>query len=430
VKLWGVMTKALGVWWDGARVGVLRLDEHGDLEFVYDGAWLEDPARPAVSIALPKGPAPFNRRQTRTFFAGLLPEDKQRDKLAQVLGVSKQNDFGFLEALGGDVAGALSLWPESETPPVPPPLAATQPLSDDALLGILARLPGRPMLAGEGELRVSLAGAQQKLPVVLVDNRIALPAPGQASTHILKPSIDWLAGSTANEALSMRLAAALSLPVASVEPRRVGDRPFLLVERYDRHVAADGVVRRRHQEDFCQALGISPEHKYASEGGPTFPQCFELLRRASAQPAADILRLVDAAIFNVIVGNADAHGKNLSLLYGPAGVRLAPLYDLMCTAAYPEVHTKMAMKVAKRATLEEFTPTTWEEFAGEVGVGRPFVRRRAATLAQASLARLADVVGQLEATGFGGADLSLISDVVGARARRLLELDTANQRDA
>ncbi|MGZ8364226.1 MAG: HipA domain-containing protein, partial [Caulobacteraceae bacterium] len=275
----------MAVWWDGVCVGVLRIDESGDLEFIYDPGWLEDAHRPAISVSLPKRPEPINRRATRPFFAGLLPEEGQRDAVAHALGVSKANDFRLLERLGGDVAGALTLWPEGEVPPASQGLFATAPLEDAELLEVLARLPLRPMLAGEDGMRLSLAGAQQKLPVVMVNGRVALPAPGQPSTHILKPAIERLPGTTENEALAMRLAAGLGLSVAPVEPRRTGDRTYLLVERYDRDVGADGAIRRLHQEDFCQALGIAPEHKYAAEGGPIFRHCFDLVRQACAVPA-------------------------------------------------------------------------------------------------------------------------------------------------
>jgi HipA N-terminal domain len=416
------MIKSLTVWWDSARVGLLRIDDNGDLEFVYDPDWVGDPARPAVSISLPKRLESFNRRETRPFFAGLLPEEAQRDAVAHALGVSRANDFRLLERLGGDVAGALTLWPEGEAPPQPRGVAATEPLTDDRLLQVLARLPARPMLAGEEGLRLSLAGAQQKLPVVLVNGRVALPAPGQPSTHILKPAIERLPGTTENEAMAMRLAAALGLRVAPVEPRRTGDRTYLLVERYDRDVGADGSIHRLHQEDFCQALGVAPERKYASEGGPIFRDCFNLVRRACATPAPAVLRLVDAAIYNVLVGNADAHGKNYSLLYGAGGIDFAPLYDLLCTAAYPDVHVKLAMKVGKRSTLEEFTPDTWDDFAKEIGVGVPFVRRRAVALADLAIQRIEVVAHDLAAVGFGGEHLDRAANLIAERARTVMAL--------
>ena len=123
------MNRALGVWWDRRLAGVLRLDEHGDLSFAYDDAWIADTKRPAISFSLPKRGGPFNRRQARAFFAGLLPEADQRDAVARALGISKANDFRLLEALGGDVAGALTLWPQGDSPPSLEGLAAAKPLS-------------------------------------------------------------------------------------------------------------------------------------------------------------------------------------------------------------------------------------------------------------------------------------------------------------
>jgi serine/threonine-protein kinase HipA len=412
--------RSLSAWWDGALVGALRINEHGDLGFAYDRAWLDDPAKPPISQSLPKREEPFNRRETRPFFAGLLPEEAQREAVAKNLGISERNDFRLLEALGGDVAGALTLWPEGEAPPAQPGLSVADPLTDAELVEILDTLPKRPMLAGRDGLRLSLAGAQQKLPVVLVNGRIALPQPGQPTTHILKPPIARFAATTENEAFAMRLAAAAGLQVAPVEPRNVTGRPFLLVERYDREIAADGRVRRLHQEDFCQALGIPPEQKYASEGGPGFKACFDLIRQACTPPAPATLRLLDAAIFNVIIGNADAHGKNFSLLYAGGAVSLTPLYDLMCTVAYPELSAKFAMRVAKRATLEEFRPNTWEKFAEDVDVGAPFTRRRVRALAEAIIKQAPLVAAALGEPGLDKAALGQYADIVAVRASSFL----------
>lgn len=413
------MNKALGVWWDRRLVGVLRVDEHGDLGFAYDDSWIADAARPAISFSLPKRGGPFNRRQARPFFAGLLPEEAQRDAVARALGISKANDFRLLEALGGDVAGALTLWPQGIVPRFLEGLAAAKPLSDEALVEVLDALPTRPFLAGREGMRLSLAGAQKKLPVVLVNGRVALPTPGQPTTHILKPPIDRFPATTENEAFAMRLAAAIGLPVAPVEPREVAGHRFLLVERYDREAGADSKVRRLHQEDICQALGLPPEHKYAGEGGPTFAASFDLVRKACSRPAWAVLQLLDAAIFNLIIGNADAHGKNFSLLHTPAGVALAPLYDLMCTVAYPEISTKMAMKIAKRATLDEFKADTWSAFAADIGMAAPFVRRRVGELAGEAAAKAKAVADQIAAEGFDGEALASYAAIVGWRAETL-----------
>lgn len=204
--------RRLSVWWDGVVVGTLQMNQHGQMRFTYAADWLADASRPAISFSLPKQEQPFTQRQSRPFFAGLLPEEAQRDVIAGALGISKGNDFAFLEALGGDVAGALSLWPEGEVPPAPEPTGTPRPLSDEELVDVLDTLPKRPLLAGREGLRLSLAGAQTKLPVVLVNDRVALPAPGQPTTHILKPAIERFPHTTENEALAMTLAAAVGLP--------------------------------------------------------------------------------------------------------------------------------------------------------------------------------------------------------------------------
>jgi serine/threonine-protein kinase HipA len=413
------MKTALSVWWDDAIAGALCIDEHGEMGFAYDDAWLSDPARPALSRSLPKRAEPFDRREARPFFAGLLPEETQKEGVARVLGLSKGNDFALLNALGGDVAGALTLWPEGDAPPRYDGATAREPLGDNALADLLDELPKRPLLAGEEGLRVSLAGAQVKMPVVLVDGRVALPAPGQPSTHILKPSIERLPHSTDNEAFAMRLATAAGLAVAPVEPRRVAGRTFLLVTRYDRMATPNGAYVRTHQEDFCQALGIAPEKKYAKEGGPTFKLGFQLLREACARPAPEVLKLLDAALFNLIAGNADAHGKNYSLLYLATGAELTPLYDLMCTTAYPQVSGNLAMKIGEAGTLEAVRKSTWAKFAIEAGMGRAFLKRRAIELANIVARHAPAVADSIAAMGFAKPELKRLAGIVADRAERV-----------
>lgn len=283
---------------------------------------------------------------------------------------------------------------------------------------MLDALPLRPLLAGEAGLRLSLAGAQSKVPVVLVNGAIALPAPGQPTTHILKPPIARFAATTENEAFAMRLAAAVGLEVAAVEPRLVRDRPFLLVQRYDRIRDDGGRVHRIHQEDFCQALGVPPELKYASEGGPTLRDCFALVRSQSIRPAVDVMKLLDAAIFNVITGNADAHGKNFSLLYEREGPRLAPLYDLLATVAYPELSAKFAMRIGRRATLEALDAKGWTAFAADAGLGSPMIRRRGLELCEKVRSGARDIADGLMISGLDQTALSRFAAMVVDRAER------------
>jgi serine/threonine-protein kinase HipA len=222
----------------------------------------------------------------------------------------------------------------------------------------------------------------------------------------------------------MSLAAAVGLPVAPVQARTVAGRPYLLVTRYDRRFDESGQVRRLHQEDFCQALGIPPERKYAAEGGPTFKTGFDLLRRATTVPAVAVLALLDAAIFNLIVGNADAHGKNFSLLYRAGGVTLAPFYDLLSTVAYPDLSPKLAMKIAKRTPLEQVGPATWSAFAEDTGLAAPFVRRRVKELAAAVVAQVPSIPGGPGLAGLDEAALTEHSALIVSRAERVARTST------
>jgi serine/threonine-protein kinase HipA len=198
----------------------------------------------------------------------------------------------------------------------------------------------------------------------------------------------------------MKLAAACGLPAAAVDTRTVDGLAYLLVERYDRkhRQTSDGapVIERIHQEDFCQALGIVSETKYQKEGGPSLKQCFGLLREISSSPVVDLARLLDAVIYNYLVGNNDAHGKNFSILYLGIGtdnlqIRLAPLYDVVSTIYYPALSQDMAMKIGGEYSSKKVTPGDFERLAEEAGLAKPIVRRRVPELAEIVVAALSRV---------------------------------------
>ncbi len=413
------MNDRLHVFWNEALVGWLTRNEDGIMQFQYSPDWLANDSAPAISCSLPKQEAAFSRRETRPFFAGLLPDEGQRAAAARATGVSESNDYALLDALGGDVAGALTLLPDGVTPSG---AAGHEPqhLDDDEFATILADLPRRPFLVGDDGIRMSLAGAQPKLPVVLISERPALPAAGQPSTHIVKPAIERFAGSVDNEAFSMRLATAIGLTAARVWPRQVGGFAYLLVERFDRS-EVDGVIIRLHQEDFCQALSFPPEHKYAAERGPSFADCFGLIRDNCTQPARDVIALLDAAIFNCVIGNADAHGKNFGLLYRATEVRFAPLYDLMVTALYPEVAARFAMPIGRANQLENLGKNAWERFAADMGLGAPFVLRRVSALIQRIESACVPVSEALIAEGSNPAILEALVSIVRERGHTILQ---------
>ena len=393
------------VWSDQRIAGELTIDRGGAMHFTYANDWLANPAAGSLSHALPKQEDPFGDALCKAVFGGLLPEEGQRTAIARALGVSPDNPFRLLAALGGDVAGALAFLPAGEMPPDAPIGAPAHPLDDAELAALIGRLPRVPMLAGEGGARLSLAGAQGKLPVVLSEGAIAVPRVGEPSTHLIKPEPDRFPGLAANEAFCLALARTVGLDAAMAEWREVAGKPYLLVTRYDR-VLRDGQTRRLHQEDFAQAQGVPSNRKYASEGGPTFRDCFVMVRQATTRPAREVLKLADAAIFNLIIGNADAHAKNYSLLRRDKGEAvLAPLYDLVATHIWPELSAKLAMRFGRAPTLEEVDAESFARFAEDAGLGFPFLRRRAVALAdqiQTAIASGMDVPGLEDTDHLGG----------------------------
>ena len=372
----------LVIWWDERQAGELSIDKGGAMHFVYAPDWLADETAPALSHAMPKQQKPFRDDACKAVFGGLLPEESQRTAIARALGVSPDNPFRLLEALGGDVAGALAFLPKDEEPLQDHSETAPEALQENELAALLDRLPAVPMLAGEGGARLSLAGAQSKLPVVLTaDGGIAIPRPGEPSTHLIKPEPNRFAGLAANETFCLALARAVGIDAANAEWREVAGKPLLLVERYDRMIL-HGKTHRLHQEDFAQALGVPSNRKYAAEGGPTFRDSFALLRSAATRPAREVLKLADAAIFNLVIGNADAHAKNYSLLRRENGeVVLAPLYDLVATHMWKELSPKLAMRFGRAATLEEFDREATARFAEESGLGGPYIKKRVSEIA-------------------------------------------------
>ncbi len=375
------MAHELAVWLFGARVGTLALVE-GRLNFCYTDSWLSQPDAPALSASLPRQAEPFDDHQTRPFFAGLLPEGRMRHLIAQQFHVSDQNDLALLGHIGGECAGAVTLLDPGQALPAASHGDAVQWLSDKEVAALLDELPNRPMLAGFDGLRLSLAGAQDKLPVVFDGVRIGLPRNGTPSSHILKSAIHAIEDSVINESFCLALAKSMQLKPAKSKVRVVLGRPFLLVERYDRVTDEQGHRQRLHQEDFCQALSVTPEMKYQNEGGPDLAQCFDLVRRITRPSAPQTLRLFDYVIFNTLIGNHDAHAKNFSLLYSGKIPVLAPLYDTLSTAVYPALAPKMAMKIGSKYQFSDVHARHWEQFAEDVGLAKRQAKRRILELAK------------------------------------------------
>ncbi len=391
--------KLLDVYLHEYVVGHLIQDDHGQMLFEYAESWVTNPDAVALSCSLPLRKEKFKQHECRGFFGGILPEEGKRQIVAGNLGISAKNDFAMLERIGGECAGAVTFIPSG----MPLPSQAQnlyRPISQAQLAEILRDLPHKPMLAGEDGVRLSLAGAQDKIALYAEGDQLFLPLGNAPSSHIFKPDHPRFKGLVYNEAFCMKLAKQIGLAVASVEIRKAENVEYLMVERFDR-IPMEGTAHRMriHQEDFCQALGIAAEMKYQNEGGPSLKSCFDLVRQVSGSPVNDLRELLNAVIFNFIIGNHDAHAKNFSfihhhLTYNPekrllgerAEIRLAPLYDLVCTAYYPDLSKKLAMKIGREYKSADVSAKDFDRLADEIGFAKSLIKTRIKELASKVLA--------------------------------------------
>lgn len=414
---------ALDVYFHSEHVGQLDRLEGARLSFAYETSWAEGATTP-LSLGLPIRGGEFDDAECRPFFAGLLPEGGFLRAIARAFHVSADNPFSVLTEIGGECAGAVSLAPPGAKPSFESALPPTW-LTDAELGELLAELPSRPLLFGldteDESLRLSLAGAQDKLPLLARDGQLGITRGQPPSTHIVKTGIPDVDGMVANEAFCMTLASEVGLTAAEATPIRAGKQEGLLVTRYDR-VRADGAVRRIHQEDFCQALGFMPQQKYEADGGPGIEACATLLRENSAAPAVDLLAFLDALVFNLAIGNADAHAKNYSLmLEGDEAPRLAPLYDLLSTRVYGRrFGRKMAMKYGGEYRFDRIRGRHLDRLAADLGISAAIARRRIGGLVERMGEACAPARSHLPVEWQGEAVIDRIEAVIAEAAEGLL----------
>lgn len=322
------MERTLLAWIDRQQIGTLS-DRDGIWSFRYAPAWLEAPGNFALCPGLPlqaeEQQDGSTRRPVQWYFDNLLPEEGQRVLLANAARVDGADAFGLLGHYGAESAGLLTLLP----PGAEQAESGLRPLSDADLSARIAAMPGVPLVEGALK-RMSLAGAQHKLAVVLQDGQLLEPSGRTPSTHILKPDHPHpsYAHSVINEWFVMTLARRLGLAVPRVE-RRYVPQPVYLIERFDRQQGAEGWCRL-HSIDACQLLGLSAAYKYLEGSVGRLDELASACRSMAVARTA----LLQWLVFNVLVGNTDAHLKNLSFLVSRAGIQLAPFYDLICTAVY------------------------------------------------------------------------------------------------
>ncbi len=370
-------------------IGTLSSRGRG-VRFEYSPQALENEALPALSLSLPKQSKPFPDSQAGPFFRNLLPEQAYRRLVATAVGTSVENSVALLGAIGGEWPGAVSIWPSGSQPPNQPEYRV---LEEEDLLALFSPSDRQAFASAITRGRLSLAGVQEKIPLLCDDGgRWHLPLKGAVTSHILKQATSTFPQLLENELFCTALARDVELDAVEADPLGPNVRVFC-AERFDRPWAPESEQAPRsklHQEDFCQILRTEPERKYEAEGGPGLRKCADIIRRHSSLPAADLPRLARWVAFNYLIGNEDAHAKNLALLYTGDGLQLAPHYDLLSTEIYSDLERSLAMKIGGAWDIRNVQRNDWQRFAAAVGL--PWDRVRAI------LMHLADTLVEVLAT--------------------------------
>lgn len=412
----------LNLWHEQRLVGQLWRNTTGAIGFRYDPEWITGGGF-AVSRSLPLAVREFAPEEStaQRWFANLLPEGAVREHIVRDLKLPN-TDFDLLRAIGGECAGALSILPVDRQPSGQ---REYRPLTEKDLADLAARR-GQiyAVWPADERPRLSLAGAQDKCPVMVRDDQYFLPQGEAPSSHILKFELADYRHLPAYETFTTQLAAAIGLPVVDISLRSIGKTRYAQIARYDRLWDDSGEVQRLHQEDFCQALGYGHEKKYQEHGGPSFAQCYRLVQEASSEPAIDVQRLLRWQIFNVLAGNSDGHAKNLSLLHltndaGRPQTRLAPFYDLVCTRAIERIDTHLAFDVGGERNPSVITPAHWESLARQCDVRPQFLGNLVRETADALQERIGPEREEFEARYGAYPALQRIEKVVTTQCRRI-----------
>ena len=370
-------------------VGTIEGTSPSDARFQYDEGYLRDPDSAPISISLPLQEELFPVQQTKNYFEGLLPEGYTRRTVAQWMHVDENDYLSILHGLGRECLGAIQIRTEDEEIQ-----ASYETVSQDEI-----RALAEEGVSKSTELvtraHLSLTGASGKVGLYhdASTEKWYLPHGDAPSTHIVKQSHVRLSDIVVNERMMMLAASSLGIETASCDILNLGsgtDTDILFsTARYDRvfsqkNGTISGLKRpaRLHQEDFAQAMGILPSMKYETSDSGYFKRVFDVVRQNSTDPIHDQLSLWDRIIFNYLIGNTDAHIKNISLLYDEdlRHIRLAPAYDMVSTVVYSESTRDMSFYIGGELSLDRITDECFERAAEDAGIGRGLAMKRLADL--------------------------------------------------
>ena len=421
---------------NGIGIGCLSLNtQTGLYAFDYFTTWLdrEDcfPLSPALPLIRHKASGEQHSADVRQFFQNLLPEGQTLDDAAQANKVSKSNLVGLLAALGQETAGALQI-SITDSPSTPLALDGKRLLTRQELSQRIRSRPDEAFSVWDGKVRLSIAGYQDKIAVLedagqwfLVNDE------NLASTYLLKPDPlrRGLRHMTSNELACMTLAQAVGIPAAEVRLEQIPE-PVIFIRRFDRRLESDRIVRL-HCIDGCQALGLGVSMKYERpygdgrdvqhiRDGVSLPKLFSLVDQYSVQPVADRLALLRWTVFQILIGNTDAHGKNLSFFIDASGIRLAPAYDLVCCLIYTgdRISDTLSMAIGDNFDIRSLTAYDWAQMADECGLNPRLVSRELKQLAEKILKTWPALKPQLAANGADNDTLAAVEAIIKQQCQR------------
>ncbi|MBA2651812.1 MAG: HipA domain-containing protein [Tatlockia sp.] len=318
------------------------------------------------------------------FLRNLLPEGNAFEELVNSFHLSKYNTFGLIRALGLDTSGSLVILLFNQEIP---DKADFRIIKDEELEQRLNHRETFSLIVWDGKPRLSVAGVQDKINVVVnKQGQLGFGEGSLCSTHILKFETQKQTYLVLNEYLSMELAKRCGLSVAHVQLKRFGEHPALLVERFDRKFINISLVKRRHLIDGCQALNLPPEYKYEQNfgssrdvahirDGVSLYKLFDFANQC-INPAKTKQQILDWVLFNILIFNCDAHGKNISFFVGSQGISLAPFYDLVNIKMYPEFEHTLAMALGDEFDENNINAYQLANFADTCQLPRSLVAKR------------------------------------------------------
>jgi serine/threonine-protein kinase HipA len=409
------VTSVLDVLMSGVAAGELRRSSRATITFTYDESYRSADWATPLSLSMPLSQHQYRGPVVAAFLWGLLPENLDVvARWARQFDVRRGDLMGLLAHVGHEVAGAVQFLPPAA---VRPTVDVGGEWVDEAwIAGRLRelRIDSAAWTPATEQGLFSLAGAQPKMALRFDGSRWSMPSGSEPTTHILKPAVAGLADHDINEHLCLAAAAGVGVPSSPSRVIRFEDQRAIVVRRYDRILDTAGTVTRVHQEDLCQALGVHPERKYQSEGGPGPESIVALLRRVDPIGQMQLVpRFLDGLVVNWLLLGSDAHAKNYSLLLSGPQVRMAPLYDVASALPYPELdprRVRSAMKIDGTYDLDYITGSNWRKLA-ESSSRDP----------DGLVARIAELCERLPAAMVKAASDDGIRQLGGAMAERLCE---------